>query len=114
MSLKIPVRLSSRNSRLFYLYVINTVHIAFHWLATAICIISRKYKLLSSISIFYFPSFSSPSFVHCVLLPPSSLPGSHVFGVPLTDLVTSEGQAIPKIVRKIVEHIEREGEGKVG
>ena len=33
-----------------------------------------------------------------------------MFGVPLVDLVTREGRAIPYIVQKIVEHMEEEGE----
>ena len=37
--------------------------------------------------------------------PASSL----VFGVPLVDLVTQEGNDVPKIVRRVVEHVEEEG-----
>ena len=32
-----------------------------------------------------------------------------MFGVPLVDLVTSQGDDIPKIIRRIVEHVEKNG-----
>ena len=35
--------------------------------------------------------------------------GRGVFGVPLVTLVTSEGEDIPKIVRRIVEYVELNG-----
>ena len=35
--------------------------------------------------------------------------GRGVFGVPLVTLVTSEGADIPKIVRRIVEYVELNG-----
>ena len=52
--------------------------------------------------------------IHTLSSPPPSQP-THaaaplVFGVPLVDLVTREGRAIPYIVQKIVEHMEEEGE----
>ena len=35
--------------------------------------------------------------------------GCGVFGVPLAELATSQGDDIPKIVRRVVEHIETHG-----
>ena len=32
-----------------------------------------------------------------------------MFGVPLVDLVTSQGDDIPKIIRRVVEHVEKYG-----
>jgi hypothetical protein len=41
----------------------------------------------------------------------SGLPttGSGVFGVPLVTLVTSEGAGVPKIIRRVVEHVDKYG-----
>ena len=35
--------------------------------------------------------------------------GCCVFGVPLVELVTSQGDEIPKIIRRVVEHVEKTG-----
>ena len=32
-----------------------------------------------------------------------------MFGVPLVNLVTSQGDDIPKIIRRIVKHVEENG-----
>ena len=35
--------------------------------------------------------------------------GGGVFGVPLVTLVTSEGNDVPKIIRRVVEHVDKYG-----
>ena len=35
--------------------------------------------------------------------------GRGVFGVPLVTLVTSEGADVPKIIRRVVEHVDKYG-----
>lgn len=35
--------------------------------------------------------------------------GGGVFGVPLVTLVTCEGTDVPKIIRRVVEHVEQYG-----